>query len=127
MHTIYGAKLFEKSATEWDILAQEVAISHHERWDGDGYPGEIDLAIPGIKPTKPARKGEEIPIAGRIVALADVYDALISKRAYKDAWEEEDVLKYLRGESGKQFDPDVVSAFFEAYDIIKAIRHKFAE
>lgn len=127
MHTIYGAKLFADNTTDWDTLAAEVALTHHERWDGNGYPGDIDLNIPGISPVQPARKAEEIPLAGRIVALADVYDALISKRVYKDAWSEEDVLDYLRKQSGQQFDPQVVDAFFAAYDIIKAIRQKYSD
>ncbi|WP_062570670.1 response regulator [Pseudoalteromonas arabiensis] len=74
-----------------------IALSHHERWDGTGYPKGL--------------KGEEIPIAGRIAALADVYDALRHKRCYKEAWSLEDVVKEINAQQGKQFDPKLIEVF----------------
>ena len=71
--------------------------------------------------------GKNIPIAARMAGLADVYDALISKRVYKDAWPEERVLQVIRSEEGGQFDPEVVKAFFEIYDLIKIIREHYQE
>jgi response regulator RpfG family c-di-GMP phosphodiesterase len=84
---------------------------------------EIKSLADGIS----GKAGEGIPITARIVALADVYDALISKRVYKDAWDEEKVLAYIKEESGKQFDPEVVEAFFEIYPVINAIRDKYSD
>ena len=73
------------------------------------------------------KQGEEIPIAGRIVALADVYDALVSQRVYKGAWSETMTLSYIKDQSGKHFDPEVVDAFLAIYDVITAIRDKYQE
>lgn len=126
-HTVFGARLFQPVSSKWDFFANEVALNHHERWDGKGYPGEINnIFSNNIKMQKGKRK-EEIPINGRIVALADVYDALISKRVYKDAWKETDVLDYIKNQSGEQFDPEVVDSFISIYDVIKAIRTKYIE
>ncbi len=126
-HTIFGAQLFENPVSDWDALSAEIAISHHEKWDGSGYMGRVDNIYREEIAPQIGKKGEEIPIAGRIVALADVYDALISKRVYKEPWKEEEVLKYIGEQSGKHFDPDVVKAFFSIYDVIRAIREKYAE
>ena len=71
------------------------------------------------------KEGLEIPITGRIVAVADVYDALSSKRIYKDAWSEDKVLDYLRSQSGMHFDPEVINAFFNVYEVITAVRDKY--
>ena len=125
-HTLYGAQFFENPTSEWDSLAYEVALNHHEKWDGSGYPGIVkDIRDKNFQ-FGPGKKGTTIPLSGRIVALADVYDALICKRAYKDAWEEDRVLFYLKEQSGKQFDPELVAIFFEIYDVIRAIREKWA-
>ncbi len=124
-HTVFGAQFFENPTSEWDTLAYEVALNHHERWDGTGYPGIVkDIHDRNLR-FGPGKKGAAIPLSGRIVMLADVYDALICKRAYKDAWEEDRVLFYIKENSGKQFDPELVSLFFEIYDIIRAIREKW--
>jgi response regulator RpfG family c-di-GMP phosphodiesterase len=72
-------------------------ISHHERWDGQGYPQRLS--------------GDDIPLAGRLMALADVYDALVSKRVYKEGMVHAEVCDYIRAESGKHFDPEIVAAF----------------
>lgn len=125
-HTVYGAQFFENPTSEWDTLAYEVALNHHEKWDGTGYPGLVtDIHEKNLR-FGPGRKGSTIPLSARIVTLADVYDALIFKRAYKDAWEEDRVLFYIKEQSGKQFDPEIVSLFFEIYDVIRAIREKWA-
>ncbi len=126
-HTLSGARLFDEAASDWDALAAEVALTHHERWDGKGYPGNIEDVWSENHVMSSGLAGEDIPISGRIVALADVYDALISKRVYKDAWDEDEVLAYLRQQAGTQFDPDVVEAFLSIYDVIRAIRDKYAE
>jgi response regulator RpfG family c-di-GMP phosphodiesterase len=74
----------------------------------------------------PGKKSTGIPLSARIVTLADVYDALICKRVYKDAWEEDRVLSYIKEQSGRQFDPELVSIFFSIYDVIRAIRGKWS-
>ena len=125
-HTVYGAQFFENPTSEWDTLAYEVALNHHERWDGGGNPGIVtDIHDKDLK-FGAGKKGPSIPLSARIVTVADVYDALICKRAYKDAWEEDRVLFYLKEQSGRQFDPELISFFFEIYDVIKAIRAKWA-
>jgi response regulator RpfG family c-di-GMP phosphodiesterase len=73
------------------------------------------------------KSGEEISLTGRIVALADVFDALISKRVYKESWSEDQVLEYIRSQSGRQFDPNIVSTFFSVYEVIQAIRAKYSD
>jgi HD-GYP domain-containing protein (c-di-GMP phosphodiesterase class II) len=112
-HTSLGADLFINIFNEVDQMSRDVAVCHHERWDGKGYPRGL--------------AGENIPLAGRIVAIADVYDALMSKRVYKSAWDEEDVIKYLREQAGNQFDPELIDIFISVYDIIKAIRNRYSE
>jgi len=125
LHTLYGARLFTDITSDWDEMAAQIAISHHERWDGNGYPGAIsDLAHPPRR-LGPGLRGEAIPIFGRIVALADVYDALMSQRSYKPSWKEEDVIEYIQGQRGSQFDPAVVDAFFAAYPLIQSIHKKY--
>jgi HD-GYP domain-containing protein (c-di-GMP phosphodiesterase class II) len=126
-HTIYGARLFENSDSELDLLSAEIALNHHERWDGQGYPGKIADIYADRVQIGAGKQGEEIPIHGRIVALADVYDALVSKRAYKESLPEDRVLDYIREESGKGFDPEVVEAFFAIHEVILAIREKYQD
>ncbi len=134
-HSFLGARLFHDVQSDFDDAARLVALNHHERWDGKGgYPGHIDtetgkplagFAMPDGSP-KP-KKGPEIPIFGRIVALADVYDALISARVYKDAWDESKALAVIKAESGRQFDPELVEIFFSSLDLIQHIRDRFSE
>jgi HD-GYP domain-containing protein (c-di-GMP phosphodiesterase class II) len=124
-HTIYGAQFFENPTSEWDTLAYEVALNHHEKWDGTGYPGAVQDIHDRSVAFGPGKKGSTIPLSGRIVALADVYDALIFKRAYKDAWEEDRVLYHIKEQSGRHFDPELVAIFFEIYEVIRAIRDKW--
>ncbi|MDR2701653.1 MAG: HD domain-containing protein [Spirochaetaceae bacterium] len=131
-HTLYGVQLFEDPHSPVDVVARDVAFSHHENWDGTGYPGWIDpltgKAINANDEGKPrGKKGEEIPLAGRIVALADVYDALCSRRVYKDPWTEDDVLAEIKKLSGTKFDPELVDVFFEILPNINQIRSLYPE
>jgi putative two-component system response regulator len=101
-HTLIGAGALARAASQGGSggflrMAVEIARSHHERWDGSGYPEGL--------------KGQAIPLAARIVALADVYDALTSVRVYKSAYEPEVARLMIEGESGKHFDPAIVEAF----------------
>jgi response regulator RpfG family c-di-GMP phosphodiesterase len=112
-HTTLGANLFSNIESEFDSVASDIALTHHENWDGSGYPDRP--------------KGENISIFGRIVALADVYDALSCKRVYKDAWEEDDVLNEIKKLSGTKFDPEVVDAFFKSLPMLKAIAEKYKD
>jgi HD-GYP domain-containing protein (c-di-GMP phosphodiesterase class II) len=132
MHTVLGAKLFADIYSEFDESAAIVALNHHERWDGQGYPGHIDLttktALAGYQKedgSAQGKQGEEIPIFGRIVALADVYDALSCRRCYKEAWEEKDVINAITEESGKQFDPELVTIFLECIDTFREIKELY--
>jgi len=134
-HTVYGAQLFLERESEFDDAAKEVALTHHEWWNGKGgYPGRVDIKTG--EPLAQYRQvdgkagsmaGEDIPIFGRITALADVYDALCSVRAYKEAWTEDKVLSTIEESSGTQFDPELVEIFFESLDIIRSIQHRFPD
>ncbi len=126
-HTLYGAHLFRNAASELDVMAGEIALNHHQRFDGNGYPGRVSNIEDVDALTIGKLEGTDIPLPARIVALADVFDALISKRAYKEPWTMDQTLDVIRHESGKQFDPDVVSAFFSILDVIEAIRNKYQE
>jgi putative nucleotidyltransferase with HDIG domain len=134
-HTVKGAQMLLKSArTKYEEIAAEIALNHHESWNGTGYPGYINLEtgqpLPGYKNPqgKPRGKvGEEIPIFGRVVALADVYDALSSRRIYRRALTEIEILKKLEKESGRHFDPEVIAAFFACLDTIRAIAQCFPD
>jgi len=131
-HTQYGAQLFDDCQSPVDVIALEVALNHHENWDGTGYPGWIDPLTGTVLKTnqegKPlGKKGEEIPLAGRIVALADVYDALCSRRVYKEPWSEKDVLEEIKKLSGTKFDPELIDVFFEILPSIQQIRSLYPE
>lgn len=94
-HTVVGEAIvsaFEDGAVF--ALAREIALAHHERWNGGGYPRGL--------------KGKDIPVSARIVAVADCLDAIMHKRPYKAAWPADAALKYMVGESGKRFDPDII-------------------
>ncbi|WP_041400926.1 HD domain-containing phosphohydrolase [Salinispira pacifica] len=131
-HTLIGARLFRDSQSEFDQVAQTVVLNHHENWDGTGYPGHIDLDTGNALKTDEdgrvlGKKGTEIPVFGRIVAIADVYDALRCKRVYKEAWKEEDVLEEIRKLSGTKFDPDLVDIFFEVYDRLQTVADQYPD
>jgi len=111
-HTTIGARIIgDPDGSELLAMAVTVALTHHERWDGTGYPKGLS--------------GEAIPLEGRIVALADVFDALTSERPYKKAWSIEDASAYLRRESGKHFDPAVVDCFFQIVPDILRIKDTY--
>ncbi|OGP66624.1 MAG: two-component system response regulator [Deltaproteobacteria bacterium RBG_16_44_11] len=110
-HTIIGAKILEGSDAEFIRLGETIAQAHHEKWDGSGYPNML--------------KGIGIPIAGRITAIADVFDALTSKRPYKEPFSVKKSLAIIREGRGSHFDPDVVDAFFAVLDEILAIKKQY--
>jgi len=112
-HTLIGYDILKDSSSDVIQLAAVIALTHHERHDGSGYPRGL--------------KGEEIPIAGRIVAIADYFDALMSKRVYKDAWSIEKVLEALKERSGKIFDPVCLENFFKNLDEILQIKEKYPD
>ena len=134
MHTLFGANLFADIYSDFDESAAEVALNHHERWDGRGYPGYVDRhtmePLPGYLNENGGARGklgEEIPLFGRIVALADVFDALSSRRCYKEAWGEDDVIKTIREEAGKQFDPEMVALFLDNIDAFRQIQRRYPD
>lgn len=103
-HTIYGSQMLANAESRLLRLAAKIAIAHHEHFDGTGYPYGL--------------KGTAIPIEARIVSVADVFDALVSKRVYKGAWTVEDARAYLKEQESKLFDPEVVSCLFKSFDDI---------
>ncbi len=98
-HTLVGAEMLAQSSTPTLRMAEEIALSHHERWDGGGYPHQLT--------------GEEIPLIARIVAVADVFDALTSRRPYKEAWSIEKAVHEIKSCAGTQFDRRVVEGFLQ--------------
>ena len=131
-HTYVGARLFRNMQSDFDEMALEVALNHHEKWDGTGYPGHIDpitgKALPGFEGNNGhprPKKGKEIPIFGRIVAVADVYDALCSPRSYKEPWNESRILEEMSSLSGTHFDPEVVDAFFSCLDGMRFVAKRY--
>ena len=133
-HTLYGTRLFLHPQSDFDDAAAQVALNHHERWDGNGYPGHVDVAagepLPErIRPDGSARgkQGVEIPLFGRIVAIADVYDALSSRRVYKEAWDESEVLATIEAGAGNQFDPELVEIFLACLNLLRSIRKRYPD
>lgn len=116
LHTLKGATLFDDAEAAADLLARDVALHHHQRWDGTGYP------VVQIDGSSRPLCGSEIPIAARLVAIADVHDALSSKRAYKDAWPREKIESIITEGRGTHFDPEIVNIFLEHWDEIERIR-----
>jgi putative two-component system response regulator len=112
-HTVYGAKILEGSKHNFIKMAALIAISHHEKWNGRGYPNGI--------------AGDDIPVEGRIVALADVFDALSSKRCYKPPFPLEKVLDIIKTDTGTHFDPKVTEAFFRGFDEIMTVYEQHKE
>jgi HD-GYP domain-containing protein (c-di-GMP phosphodiesterase class II) len=133
-HTYIGARLFKDIHSDFEEVAAEVALNHHERWDGTGYPGHIDpitespLTGHETRDGSPLPKREsEIPLFGRIVAVADVYDALRSRRSYKEPWEEDRILSEMHNLSGIHFDPELIAAFFSCLDVLKSIATRYPD
>ncbi|MGE4292447.1 MAG: HD domain-containing phosphohydrolase [Desulfovibrio sp.] len=112
-HTIIGARILEGDPSGILRLGEVIALNHHERWDGKGYPNGI--------------AGRRIPMAARIVSVADVFDALLSRRPYKEPFSLEKSLEIIRGWRGVNFDPAVVDVFFQVLDDILAIRESFQD
>jgi putative two-component system response regulator len=112
-HATIGGSILANSSSELLQAGRVIALSHHERWDGKGYP--LGLA------------GEDIPLWGRICAVADTYDAVTSERSYKPAYSQDIALRILREESGKQFDPRIVEVFIECFDDIVVVQQKYAD
>ncbi|WP_006786322.1 HD-GYP domain-containing protein [Thiorhodospira sibirica] len=112
-HATIGAHILDGDDSDLLVMAREIALTHHERWDGAGYPRGL--------------AGDQIPLVGRIVAIADVFDALTSERPYKRAWTVEDALNYIRENNGRHFDPQIVAHFEERLPEILAIRERFSE
>jgi putative two-component system response regulator len=110
-HTTIGAEILKNSDIDYIQLAEIIALNHHEKWDGTGYPEGL--------------AGEEIPLSGRIVALADVFDALISKRPYKDPIPLDRSFEIIREGRGTHFDPALTDAFLDIHDDILAIIRRF--
>jgi putative two-component system response regulator len=104
-HTVIGARILSGSRSPLLVMAEEIAWSHHERWDGRGYGGLV---------------GEEIPLYGRITTVADVFDALTHKRPYKEAWPLDEAIAEISRQRGHQFDPQVVDAFMTIHDEVVA-------
>ena len=111
-HTLLGARVFEETEVPVLRMSATIALTHHEKYDGTGYPQGL--------------RGDEIPIEGRIAALADVFDALSSRRCYKPAFPVEKCLRILGQERGKHFDPDLVSAFLSRLDDVLTIRDHYS-
>lgn len=118
-HTVYGrdaiiaAEKTLEAPESFLCTARDIAYSHHEKWDGSGYPQGL--------------AGEAIPLSARLMAIADVYDALITKRIYKEAIPHEEAVKIIKAGSGTHFDPDVINAFTEISDKFAAIADQFGE
>ncbi|MDI6836480.1 HD domain-containing phosphohydrolase [Ciceribacter thiooxidans] len=115
-HAQIGGSILAQSQSSLLQLASEIAVSHHERWDGQGYPNRL--------------AGDAIPLAGRIVCIADNFDALTTERPYKSAWSFDRTVEHIRGRAGSQFDPECVAAFERAlpkiYEIMQQDREEQA-
>ena len=112
-HAKIGASYFSGSLSELDDPAAEVALCHHEKWDGSGYPQKL--------------RGKDIPLFARIIAVADVYDALGSRRAYKEPWPRERIEKIFAEETGKHFDPELSAILLANMDEVERVRVEFPE
>ncbi|MFK5913954.1 MAG: response regulator [Woeseiaceae bacterium] len=112
-HVDIGVEILSGSSSELMELAAEVAQNHHEKWDGSGYPKGL--------------AGEDIPLSGRIVAIADVFDALTTERPYKKAWPVEEAVEFLKGQKGKHFEPRLVDLFIDILPDILKVRNEYIE
>jgi len=112
-HTTLGYEILQADDSRLLQLASEIALHHHEKWDGTGYPHGLS--------------GEQIPLSCRIVAVADVFDALLSHRPYKTPWSQEDATTFMNAQSGLQFDPQIMKVFNQHIDEIAAIRAMYKD
>ena len=112
-HTIIGAEILEGDNSQLLHLAHEIALTHHERWDGSGYPHGL--------------AGDSIPVSGRIISVVDVFDALTSERPYKQAWSTDDAADLIRSNKGVQFDPEIVEIFEHLLPAMVSINRRFSE
>jgi len=112
-HTTIGAQILAGSDAEFIGLAEVIALTHHEKWDGSGYPRGL--------------RKLEIPLAGRIVAVADVFDALTSQRPYKEPFSKEESFDIIRQNRGSHFDPEVSDAFFASKEKILSIKENLKD
>jgi HD-GYP domain-containing protein (c-di-GMP phosphodiesterase class II) len=133
-HVLIGARLFKKPRTPLDRLTFQVILDHHERWDGQGYPGWVDLDSGEPLPGRTGdggrvlgKRGQEISIYGRILAVADVYDALVSRKTYKDSFDESLSIQIMEQESGHHFDPEVIESLLARRKVLKKIRDRFPD
>lgn len=113
MHALIGSEILGEQTTGLLATARTVALTHHEKWNGTGYPNGL--------------KGEEIPLVGRITAIADVFDALTSERPYKPAWPIADAVALIKREAGEHFDPALVQIFEKVLPQILVCREKYAD
>lgn len=112
-HALIGGDIIGEHPHGMLKLARDIALTHHEKWDGSGYPNGL--------------AGSAIPLVGRIVAIADVFDALTSARPYKAAWPVEEAVQYMKQQRGRHFDPELVDLFLQQLPAIRAIMDKWAE
>jgi len=112
-HPAIGAEIIGDHKSQLLKMAAEIALTHHEKWNGQGYPNNL--------------KADEIPLTGRIVAIADVFDALTTARPYKAAWEVDKAVNLIKEESGQHFDPDLVPVFIDQLPQILSIKEKWKE
>ena len=112
-HTSIGAQIIGEHSSSLLQLAAELALCHHEKWDGSGYPNGL--------------KGEEIPMGARIIAVVDVFDALSSERPYKKPWPLEQTLDFIKSNSGSHFQPELVEAFLANIEQILKVQQQFAD
>lgn len=117
-HAAQGASLFAGSPHDIDRMAWDIALHHHAKWDGTGYTGSPDI---------PSPSGRSIPLWARITTIADVYDALVSRRCYKDSWDSSDALNLLQKDAGTHFDPELVNHFSDIQDVIRAIFERYMD
>jgi response regulator RpfG family c-di-GMP phosphodiesterase len=112
-HTVIGHDLLRSSASPVMQMAASIAVGHHERFDGSGYPYGLS--------------GDKIPLEARIVAVADVFDALTNRRPYKQAWQAGDALAFMRRETGRHFDPVCVDAVLRHIEELMDIETRYAD
>jgi len=112
-HPIFGAEIIGDHDSKLLQLSKEIALTHHEKWDGSGYPSGLS--------------GEDIPLSGRIVSVADIFDALTTERPYKKAWSVEDAITYINKEANVTFDPNIVDHFNKVLPQIKKYKKKFTD